>query len=132
MIERVVGASVPRVDGVAKVTGAAKYVDDLTLPGMIFGRTVRSTVPHGVLRAVRLDPAFDWSGITVVTSADIWGKNVVALIEDDQPALVPIGGRIKHVDEAVALVAAPTKERAAEALKHVVVEVDPLPAVFDV
>ena len=103
-----VGTSPPRIDGVAKVTGAARYVDDLSPPNLLYGRTVRSTVPHAVLEAIELDPAFDWEGITVVTADDIpaEGQNVVALILDDQPALVPLGGTIRHVDEAVALVAA--------------------------
>lgn len=127
-----VGQSIPRVDGVSKVTGAAKYVDDLSMPNMLFGRTVRSQVAHGVLRAIVLDPAFDWSGVTVVTAADIPGRNVITLIEDDQPALVPVSGRIKHCDEPVALVAAATKELALRAMQHVRVEVDPMPAALSI
>ena len=104
-----VGRPVPRVDGVAKVTGAAQYLDDLPLAGARHGVTVRSTCPHGILEGIDRDPAFDWSDVTVVTAADIaWGaptkhgfaENVVVMIEHDQPALVPIGGRIKHWDEA--------------------------------
>lgn len=129
-----VGASPPRIDGVAKVTGAARYVDDLSPPGVLYGRTVRSTVPHAVLEAIELDPAFDWEGITVVTAEDIpaQGKNVVALILDDQPALVPLGGTIRHVDEAVALVAAETKERAEAARAHVTLKVRELPPVLSI
>lgn len=130
---RPIGASPPRVDGVAKVTGAALYVDDLpTPPGTLFGRTVRSAVPHGVLEAIRLDPAFDWSDVVVVTADDIPGENVVALIESDQPALVKTGGRIRHHAEPVALVAAATKAKAAAALRHVHLDVRPLPAVFSI
>ena len=51
-----VGASMPRVDGVAKVTGRARYLDDLDAPGAWHGATVRSTVAHGVLEAIDLDP----------------------------------------------------------------------------
>src|SRR3954463_15251181 len=107
-----VGTSLPRVDGVAKVTGRARYLDDLDAPGAWFGATVRSKVPHGVLEAIDLDPSFDWSQVVVVTAADIPGKNVIALIEDDQVALVAVGTKVMHVDEAIALVAAPTKELA--------------------
>ena len=127
-----VGRSVPRVDGVAKVTGAARYLDDLDLPGAWHGATVRSTVAHGVLEAIELDPAFDWRDVVVVTSADIPGANVVHLIEDDQPALAPIGGRIRHVDEAIALVAAPTRARALAARAHVRAKVTPLPPIFTI
>src|SRR5206468_12819298 len=82
-----VGRSLPRVDGVAKVTGRAQYLDDLDAAGAWHGITVRSAVAHGVLEAIEIDPAFDWSAVAVVTAADIWGKNAIALIEDDQPAL---------------------------------------------
>lgn len=129
---RPVGLSIPRVDGVAKVTGRARYVDDLTMPGMLHGATVRSTIAHGILRGITLDPTFDWTDITVVTAEDIPGQNTILLIEDDQPALVPIGGTIRHVDEPVALLAAPERKRALDAVAHVFLQVDPLPAVLSV
>jgi CO/xanthine dehydrogenase Mo-binding subunit len=127
-----VGTSLPRVDGVAKVTGRARYLDDLDAPGVWYGATVRSTVPHGVLEAIDLDPGFDWSRVVVATAADIPGKNVIAMIEDDQPALVAIGAHVMHVDEAIALVAAPTKALAMAAAKAVKPRIKPLPAVFSV
>ena len=127
-----VGRSMPRVDGVAKVTGRARYLDDLDAPGAWHGATVRSTIAHGVLEAIDLDPAFDWSRVVVATAADIPGKNVIALIEDDQPALVPVGGHVNHVDEPIALVAAPTKELARLAAAAVKPRVRALPAVFDI
>jgi CO/xanthine dehydrogenase Mo-binding subunit len=120
-----VGASVPKVDGAAKVTGAARYVDDLPVAGCWHGKTVRSRAAYGVLRALRRDPGTDWSAVVVVTAADIPGTNVIALIHDDQPALVPIGGTVRHVDEPIAIVAAPTRalaEAAAAALEPVMDE----------
>jgi YD repeat-containing protein len=127
-----VGTSLPRVDGVAKVTGRARYLDDLDAPRAWHGATVRSKVAHGVLEAIDRDPAFDWSRVVVVTAADIPGKNVIALIEDDQPALVPVGGHVMHVDEAIALVAAPTRELAFAAARAVQPRVKPLPSVLDI
>src|SRR3990167_1987391 len=125
-----VGASLPRVDGVAKVTGRARYLDDLDAPGAWYGATVRSTIAHGVLEAIDLDPGFDWSQVVVATATDIPGANHITLIENDQVALVPIGGHVMHVDEAVALVAAPTKELAMAAAKAVKPRIKALPAVF--
>ncbi len=127
-----VGTSLPRVDGVAKVTGRARYLDDLDAPGVWYGATVRSNVAHGVLEAIDLDPGFDWSQVVVATAADVPGKNVIALIEDDQPALVAVGARVMHVDEAIALVAAPTKALAMAAAKAVKPRIKPLPTVFTV
>ena len=126
---RSVGSSIPRVDGDAKVRGTALYVDDLPAAGALHGATVRSQVPHGVLRAIRLDPGFDWGDVVVVTADDIPGRNTIYLLEEDQPALVPVGGRIRHTDEPVALVAAPSRRRAQEAVAHVLLDVEELPGV---
>ncbi|MDB4952999.1 MAG: aldehyde oxidase [Myxococcales bacterium] len=127
-----VGASMPRVDGIAKVTGRARYLDDLDAPNAWHGATVRSKIAHGVLEGFELDPTFDWSRVVFVTAAEITGRNVIALIEDDQVALVPIGGQVMHVDEALALVAAPTRELAFAAARAVKPKVRALPAVFTI
>ena len=55
-----VGSSVARKDGIGKATGRARYADDLVFPGMLHGRTIRSTVPRGRVRSVKLD--FDTTG----------------------------------------------------------------------
>jgi len=132
VVEQSVGTSVPRVDGEAKVRGTALYVDDIEVPDALHGATVRSRVPHGILRAIRRDPAFDWSDIVVATAEDIPGRNTIYLIEEDQPALVPVGGRIRHVDEPVALVAAPSRARAFAAAAAITLEVEELPAVLSI
>ena len=126
-----VGRSVPRFDGPSKVTGRAVYVDDLRPEGALFGATLRSEVPRGRLIAIRPDPAYDWNGLTVVTAADL-EVNVVALIEEDQPALVPVGGEVRHHGEALALVAAENRDRAAEAVRHLHAEVEPLPPLLSI
>jgi CO/xanthine dehydrogenase Mo-binding subunit len=137
-----VGQSVPRVDGVAKVTGAARYLDDLDVPGAWHGVTVRSTIPHGIFEGLDLDPAFDWSAVVVVTADQLaWGAglaagglgdNYIAMIDRDQPALVPPGGRITHADEPVALIAAPTKALAAAARRAARPRQRPLPPVLTI
>jgi CO/xanthine dehydrogenase Mo-binding subunit len=130
-----VGASLPRVDGIAKVTGRALYVDDLAAPGAWHGITVRSTVAHGRLDAIDTLAGFTDHGAILVTAADIalhGGHNEIALIEHDQPALVAIGARVMHVDEAIALVAAPTRAAALAAAKLVVPKISALPAVFSI
>ena len=124
-----IGRSVPRREGRAKVTGAARYVDDVTLPGMIFGATVRSAVPRGIITGIRFDPAVPWDAFTVVTAADIPGANRVTLIVDDQPYLA--SDRINHPEEPVALIAHRDRQMVELARRHVTVDVDPLPGVFD-
>ncbi len=104
------GRAVRRREGPEKLTGRAMYTDDLVFPGAWYGVTVRSTEPHARLLSIERDPAFDWSRVVFVTAADIPGENVVALMSDDQPALV--ADEIRHVAEPVALVAAPDPETA--------------------
>ena len=98
-----------RREGPAKLTGAAKYADDLVFPGAWYGATIRSTEARAKLLAIELDPMLDWSKVAVVTAADIPGENIVSGIQDDQPVLVPIGGEIRHHAEPLALVAAPDR-----------------------
>ena len=96
-----VGRNVLRKEGVEKVTGAARYVDDLTFPSLLHARTVRSTIPAGDILDVRLN--FDTTGFTVVDHRDIPGRNVVALIDDDQPCLAE--RVVRHVAEPIVLLA---------------------------
>ncbi len=124
-----IGTSAVRTDGRAKVDGTAQYVDDIRPEDCLYGATVRSAHAHARIEGIDLDPAWDWAGITVCTHEDIPGENVVALMTDDQPVLA--AGVVRHVMEPVALVAAPTRDRALEAVKHVRVRYAPLPAVID-
>ena len=120
-----------RREGPDKLTGAAKYADDLVFPGAWFGATIRSTDAHARFDALEVDPAFDWSKVVVVTAADIPGDNIVSSIEADQPILVPIGGEIQHHAEPLALLAAPDRETLRAARHAARVQATPLPAVFD-
>src|SRR6266511_4326931 len=104
-----VGRKVPRKEGVAKVTGAARYVDDLSFPGMLHGATVRSTIPRGEILSIRHD--LDRDGFTLVDFRDIPGRNVVALIEDDQPCLAE--REVRHAAEPILLLAHEEKEKLA-------------------
>lgn len=100
-----------RKDGDGKVTGAALYVDDLAFPGMLHGATIRSTIPCGEISAVRLP--FDTTGFVTAGASDIPGRNVIALITDDQPALAE--RVVRHVAEPILLVAHEDRERVLEA-----------------
>ncbi len=120
-----------RREGPAKLTGAAKYTDDLVFPGAWYGITIRSTEAHARLTGIELDPGVDWSKVVVVTAADIPGENIVSLISDDQPVLVPVGGEIQHVAEPVALLAAVDRETLRRLKGHVKLLTDPLAPVFD-
>ncbi|MBC8071678.1 MAG: xanthine dehydrogenase family protein, partial [Deltaproteobacteria bacterium] len=124
-----VGRSVPRREGHGKVTGAALYVDDVELPGMIHGVTVRSPVARGRIRGIRFDPSIPWHEITVVGAKDLPGPNLVKLIDDDQPLLAD--GEVRHCDEPVLLLAHPDRELLELARTKVMLDIEPLPAVFE-
>ncbi len=119
------GRNVPRKEGAAKVTGAAKYIDDISFPGMLHGRTVRSTIPRGRILGVRLPTGL--SGFTVVDHRDIPGRNVVALIEDDQPCLAE--REIRHFAEPILLLAHADREKLLEA--DVSFDCEPMTPVLD-
>ena len=101
-----VGNSVARKDGIGKATGRALYADDISFPGMLHGRTIRSTIPRGRIKSIRFD--FDTAGFTVVDYRDIPGRNVVDLIEDDQPFLVE--REMRHMAEPILLLAHEDRE----------------------
>jgi CO/xanthine dehydrogenase Mo-binding subunit len=128
MPPRVFGASPVRVDGWEKVSGAARFIADLEFPGAWIGGTVRSPVPRGTLRGIHLDPAFDWSGVTVVTAANLPGPNEVAMIRRDHPVLAE--KEVRFVAEAVALVAAPDRETLDGAMAAIRLEIEELPPVL--
>src|SRR5882724_2844989 len=119
-----VGRPVLRREGGDKVTGRARYTDDLVVPGAWYGKTIRSTVARGALRSITLDPGFDWSRVVVVTANDIPGENVVQLIRDDQPALARLGGEIRHQAEPILLLAAADRATLEEAASHIAIAYD--------
>lgn len=124
-----IGQSVLRKEAHAKVTGRARYVDDVTLPGMIHGITVRSACARGRIRGIRFGEGIPWDEITVVTARDV-PCNVVALINDDQPALAD--GVINHPEEPVVLLAHPSRALLEKARAAVILDVEPLPPVFTI
>src|SRR4030095_3932717 len=109
-----IGTSPPRPDGWAKVAGQAIYADDLAVPGLWFGATLRSPHPHARITALAFDPERAPAGAVAVTARDLPGPNGVQLIDDSWPVLAD--GEVRHVGEAVALVAAPTRLAARQAL----------------
>ena len=130
MTDRFIGKSIPRKEGREKVTGRARYVDDIALPGMIYGATVRSPMARGRIRGIRFPESIPWDEFTAVTAKDIPGKNVVALILDDQPCLA--GNIVNHAEEPVVLLAHADPYLLEEARRAVVLDIEPLPPVFTI
>ena len=126
-IHHIVGASVPRKEGWDKVTGAARYIDDMVLPGMLYGATVRSNIARGKISKISFDPGVAWDEFILVTAKDIPGKNCIALILDDQPCLA--SETVNHPEEPVLLLAHAAPHKLRKAVEAVAIEYEPLPPV---
>jgi 4-hydroxybenzoyl-CoA reductase subunit alpha len=127
----IIGKSVPKIDSYGKVTGAAKYADDLKLPRMAFGRILRSPHPHA--RIVRIDTsrARALPGVLdIITGRDLPHKfGIMPTTQDEYPFAVD---RVRYVGEPVAAVCAVDEGTADEALDLIDVEYEILPAILSI
>jgi CO/xanthine dehydrogenase Mo-binding subunit len=128
--DRIVGESVPRKEGRDKVTGRSQYVDDMVLPNMLFGATVRSQIPRGRIRKITFAPGIPWDEFVIVSAKDIPGKNCIALIGDDQPCLAT--EFVNHPEEPILLLAHPDRHVLPRAVLAVSIEYDSLPTIFTI
>src|SRR3989442_73049 len=129
-VHHIVGAAVPRKEGWDKVTGAARYVDDVVLPGMLHGTTVRSTIARGQIKKINFGSRVHWNEYVVVTAKDIPGKNCIALILDDQPCLA--AETVNHYEEPILLLAHADRHKLRKAIDAVAIEFEPLPSVYTI
>ena len=129
MAHRIVGQPIGRVDGVEKVRGEARYSADVALPGLIWGKALRSPLPHA--RIVRIDTAKAKAlpGVLAVLTAQDLPNVLVGRRMFDMPLLAR--DRVRFIGEKLAVVAALDPDIAEEALGLIDVEYDDLPAVFD-
>jgi CO/xanthine dehydrogenase Mo-binding subunit len=125
-----VGQNVFRKEGYEKLTGAARYVDDIAIEGMLYGKTIRSRIARGRITSISFDSAYDWSGVVVADYRDIPGDNYVALIENDQPLLVE--SEVRHYDEPVLLIAAESRHQVQEAARHIRIEYEEMKPVLTI
>jgi len=125
-----VGQNVLRKEGYAKLTGEARYVDDISFDQMMFGKTIRSTVPRALIKSIEFDASYDWSQIVIADYRDIPGANYVALIENDQPLLAQ--SEIRHCYEPILLIAAETKQLVEQASQHIRIEYEELAPVLSI
>jgi CO/xanthine dehydrogenase Mo-binding subunit len=127
---RIVGNSVPRKEGRDKVTGRSRYVDDMVLPDMLFGATVRSRISRGRIRKIIFGPGIVWDEFVVVSAKDIPGNNCISLIGDDQPCLA--SEFVNHPEEPILLLAHPDRHLLPQAVEAVSIEYDSLPSIFTI
>jgi carbon-monoxide dehydrogenase large subunit len=124
-----IGQSTPRLEGTEKVTGATRYTADLTLPGTLWGRCLRSPWPHARILHIDGSRARQVPGVhAVLTGADVAGVRYGRRLHD-VPVLAE--DRVRFAGERVAAVAAADRDTAEEALLLIDVEYEELPAVYE-
>ena len=126
---RWVGKNVPRVDGLEKVTGAAKYTGDLRFPRMLHAVVVRSPHPHALIKGIDTSAAEKVPGVRAVVSGQDYPFHVGIYLKDQT---VFATDRARYVGDPVAAVAADTPEAARDAAAKLRVDYEPLTPIYDV
>lgn len=125
-MSKYIGVSVPRVDGVKKVTGAAKYVGDMKWPRMLYAKCVKSPYAHAKILSIDVSAAKALKGVHDVITGDYYTKRGGLYLEDKNFLAV---NTVKFCGEPVVAVAAETPEMAEAACELVKVEYEPLPVI---
>ena len=127
--KQVVGNPTPRVEGELKVSGEARYAVDITLPGMLWGKLLRSPIASGKIKRIDTQKAHALAGVhAVITGADCTGLKIGRRLYD-MPILAD--GEVRFIGEKVAAVAAETEEIAEEAVNLIEVEYDETEPLLD-
>ena len=126
----VIGARIPMVDGVDKVTGTGKYADDLTLPGMLVGKILHSPHPHARIRSIDTSAAEALPGVkAVVTGRETPVKYGILPVGHDETIFAV--DKVRYIGDNVAAVAAPSEAMAEDAVQLIRLDYETLPAYFD-
>ena len=126
---KVIGKAVTREEGGDKVSGRTLYTADVHLPGLLWGKILRSPYPHARIDRIDTRKAQQVTGVNaVITGADVKGCLIGKQIRD-MPALC--WDKVRFIGDRVAAVAAETIDAAEEALSLIEVDYQELPAVFD-
>ncbi len=129
---KVVGTRQIRPDAVEKVTGAAKYTDDLTFDGMLYAAVRRAGIPHGFVHALDVEKARALPGVkAVLTADDIPGERNHGLFLYDWPVMIGVGERVRYVGDAIVIVAAESQKIAEQAAGLVEIEFKQLAPITD-
>ncbi len=115
-----VGNRVSRIDARDKIFGQAEYVDDMKVPGMIYGSALRSKYPRALVKKINSEKALNHPEcVAIITAEDIPGKRFIGHLVKDWPALIQVGEETRYVGDALVLVAAKTK-RAIDEIKDLI------------
>lgn len=123
-----IGQSIPRYEGLGHVTGTTTYVDDVSMPGMLYIKVLRSPVHKGIIRKLDVSAAENMPGVAgVITACDVQGQNTYYAA--DQPVLV--AENVRYKGERIAAVAAVDEDTAMEAIEKIKLDIEEQTPVFD-
>ena len=140
---KTLGHATPRIDARQRVTGKAVYTSDVSMPGMLYARVLRSPHPHARIRRIDTSKALAMPGVKAVLTNEnckvVWGAGAVAggrqYVEEvkkiTKQRRYAFNNPVRFVGEPVAAVAAVDRHTAEEALRHIIVEYEVLPHVLD-
>jgi xanthine dehydrogenase D subunit len=127
-----IGESPPRPDGPDKVAGSFTFASDLTAPGMLYAKTLRSPHPHGLVKSIDTSRAESMPGVrAVVTAKELPTDRPFGQEVRDQPVLVGVGGEVRYAGEPIAVVAADHPEQARAACAAIAVDYEVLHPLTD-
>lgn len=132
-ISYTVGSRAMRIDVPEKVLGTGKYVDDITYEGMLFGGAVRAKYARARVLSIDVSAALALPGVVRIALAeDIPGRNKIGHLKHDQYTLIPVGGLVHYLGDAICLIAAESREVLEKAKKLVKVEYEQLPVIHNI
>lgn len=123
-------SSLKRIEAPLKLSGKAKFIDDLVFPEMLYGATVRSSIARGKLKGIHFTGDIPWHEFTIILANDIPGKNYASIIENDWQVLVE--DKINHINEPIALIGHHDKYLLNKALDFIEIDQEEWPAIFSI
>ena len=121
--------SLPRNDADEKLTGSAKYIDDINIKGQIYAKVVRARFSRGRLLCITPPSNHAERGFTFLTANDLRGKNYVVSVRSDLPIIA--FDEVRYYGQAVALIAHEDRDILEQGLEEVIIESEPIPAIVD-
>lgn len=122
-----IGERFPRIEAKEKTLGTAEYVNDMKVPGMLYGSALRTKYPRALIKNIDIEEALKHpEAVAVITSKDIPGNRYIGHLVKDWPAMIAVGEETRYVGDALALVAAKSKRALKEILSLIEVDYEEL------
>lgn len=124
-----IGKRIPKFDAVEKATGKVEYIQDIAVPGMLYGKILYSKYAHAIIKSIDTSKAEKLSGVrAVITGKEVPPKMLMGFLKDNPPLKT---GKVRSFRDEVAAVAATSPDIAKAALELIEVTYEALPCVFD-